>query len=107
KRNFFAAYPEHPAPAVYGETADADGQAAFKAALGKKFELLKQADPVAWIGVEESPYTQELLGITYPAFSIDTLIDRAQRAYHVWRKVSAQERAGILIESLERVRARF
>lgn len=107
KRNFFAAYPEHPAPAVYGETADADGQAAFKAALGKKFELLKQADPVAWIGVEESPYTQELLGITYPAFSIDTLIDRAQRAYHVWRKVSAQERAGILIESLERVRAWF
>ncbi len=107
KRTFFAAYPEHPAPAVYGETADADGQAAFKAALGKKFELLKQADPVAWIGVEESPYTQEPLGITYPAFSIDTLVSRAQNAYHVWRKVSAQDRAGILIESLERVRARF
>ncbi len=107
KRTFFAAYPEHPAPAVYGETGDADGQAAFKATLGKKFELLKQADPVAWIGVEESPYTQEPLGITYPAFSIDTLINRSQNAYHIWRKISVQERTGILIESLERVRARF
>lgn len=107
KRTFFAAYPEHPAPAVYGETADADGQAAFRATLGNKFALLKQANATAWIGIEESPYTQEPLGITYPAFSIDTLINHAQSAYHVWRKVSVQERTGILIESLDRVRARF
>jgi hypothetical protein len=26
-RTFYAAFPEHPAPAIYGETADADGQA--------------------------------------------------------------------------------
>ena len=37
-RTFFAAYPEHPAPAIYGETADGDGQNKFKAWLGKKFE---------------------------------------------------------------------
>jgi len=107
ERTFFAAYPEHPAPSVYGETADADGQAKFKSSLGKKFDELKQTDPAGWIGVEESPYTQEVLGITYPAFSVDTLIDRAKHAYHVWRKVSAQDRAGILVESLERMKARF
>ncbi len=107
KRTFFAAYPEHPAPAIYGETADADGQEKFKASLNKKFEELKQKGATSWIGVEESPYTQELLGIKYPAFSTETLIGKAKSAYHVWRKVSAQDRAGILIESLERVKARF
>jgi len=44
-RTFFAAFPEHPAPAVYGETADADGQAKFKSILGKKFDELKQEQP--------------------------------------------------------------
>lgn len=107
KRTFYAAYPEHPAPAVYGETADADGQAKFKASLKKKFEELKQSNSEGWIGVEESPYTQEPLGIQYPSFSVDTLINRSKSAYHVWRKVSAQDRAGILAESLERVKARF
>lgn len=107
KRTFFAAYPEHPSPAVYGETADAEGQEKFKASLGRKFDELKQEGATSWIGVEESPYTQEPLGITYPAFPVDNLIDRAKDAYHVWRKVSAHERAGILVESLERVKARF
>lgn len=106
-RTYFAAYPEHPAPAVYGETADADGQAKFKSLLGKRFEELKQDVPEGWIGEEESPYTQLALGISYPSFSTKTLIDRANRAYHVWRKVSVQDRAGILVESLERVKARF
>ncbi|MBX2947600.1 MAG: phenylacetic acid degradation protein PaaN [Cyclobacteriaceae bacterium] len=107
KRTFFAAYPEHPAPAIYGETADADGQGKFKARLNTKFEELKQEGATNWIGVEESPYTQEPLGIKYPAFPIDTLVSRAKNAYHSWRKVSAQDRAGILIESLERVKSRF
>ncbi|MCU0358394.1 MAG: phenylacetic acid degradation protein PaaN [Cyclobacteriaceae bacterium] len=107
QRTFFAAYPEHPAPAVYGETSDADGQAKFKASLGNKFGELKQEGPEGWIGVEESPYTQEPLGIAYPSFSVDTIINRAKSAYHVWRKVSAENRAGILVESLERVKARF
>lgn len=107
KRTFFAAYPEHPAPAIYGETADADGQGKFKARLNTKFEELKQEGATNWIGVEESPYTQEPLGIKYPVFSIETLVSRAKNAYHSWRKVNAQDRAGILIESLERVKSRF
>ncbi|HRJ31780.1 MAG TPA: phenylacetic acid degradation protein PaaN [Cyclobacteriaceae bacterium] len=107
KRTFFAAYPEHPAPAIYGEKADAEGQEKFKASLNTKFQELKQEGATSWIGVEESPYTQEQLGVKYPAFPVDTLITRAKSAYHIWRKVNAQERAGILIESLERVKARF
>jgi phenylacetic acid degradation protein paaN len=107
ERTFYAAYPEHPAPAVYGETADADGQAKFKAALGKKYEELKQSNPEGWAGQEESPYLQEQLKISYPIFSTKTLIDRAKASFHQWRKISAHERAGILAESLDRVKSRF
>jgi phenylacetic acid degradation protein paaN len=107
QRTFFAAYPEHPAPAVYGETADADGQSKFKAGLGKKFEELKQSNPEGWAGQEESPYLQDALKISYPTFSSKTLISRAAQAFHPWRKLDVQERAGILMESLDRLKSRF
>ena len=106
-RTFYAAYPEHPAPAVYGETADADGQAKFKAMLGNKFNELKQNNPEGWAGQEESPYLQEALNISYPTYSVATLIKNAKSAQQTWRKVSAEDRAGILAESLERVKGRF
>ena len=106
-RKFYAAFPEHPAPAVYGETADADGQAKFKAVLGNKFSELKQTKEEGWAGQEESPYLQEPLKISYPTFSVPTLINNANAAFHVWRKVSMEERAAVLMESLDRVKGRF
>jgi phenylacetic acid degradation protein paaN len=106
-RTFYAAFPEHPAPAIYGETADADGQARFKAILGKKFEELKQTQPEGWVGQEESPYLQEPLAISYPMFSVDTLIHRSQAAFHQWRKISIEDRADVLMESLEQIKKRF
>ena len=106
-RKFYAAFPEHPAPAVYGETADADGQAKFKAALGNKFSELQQTNPEGWAGQEESPYLQELLKISYPTFSVPTLINHAKAAFNTWRKVSAQDRAAVLMESLDRMKGRF
>lgn len=107
ERSFFAAYPEHPAPAVYGETADADGQQKFKAALNQKFTGLLQSDPEGWAGQEESPYLQEPLKISYPTFGVSTLISRAKTSYHQWRKVAVENRAGVLVESLERIKGRF
>lgn len=106
-RTFFAAFPEHPAPAVYGETADADGQKKFKERLGKKFEDLLQSDPEAWAGQEESPYLQEPLRVQYPLFSVKTLIDRSKDAFDQWRRISHEDRAGILLESLEGMKTRF
>jgi phenylacetic acid degradation protein paaN len=106
-RKFYAAFPEHPAPAVYGETADADGQARFKAALGNKFSELRQTNPEGWAGQEESPYLQEPLKISYPTFSVPTLINHAKASFHSWRKVSAQNRAAVLMESLDRMKGRF
>jgi phenylacetic acid degradation protein paaN len=106
-RTFYAAFTENPSPAVYGETADADGQAKFKAMLGKKFQELRQANPDGWAGQEESPYLQELLNVSYPIFSTSALIDCSSKAFHQWRKVSVGDRAGILMESLDRVKGRF
>ena len=106
-RTFYAAFVEQPTPAIYGETADAEGQAKFKSRLGQKFEELKQASPSSWAGQEESPYLQEPLNVSYPIFSTATLIERANTSFHQWRKVSAKDRAGILMESLDRVKARF
>jgi phenylacetic acid degradation protein paaN len=106
-RTFYAAYPEHPAPAVYGETADEEGRKKFQSSLNKKFEDLLQDAPASWAGQEESPYLQERLGISYPQYEVDTLIQHAKQAFHAWRKTSAAERAGILIESLEGMKSRF
>ncbi len=106
-RTFYAAFPEQPAPTIYGETADADGQAKFKVTLGKKFSELKQSGETDWAGQEESPYLRDALKISYPIFSADELVEKSAKAFHLWRKVSKEQRAGILLESLDRVKARF
>jgi phenylacetic acid degradation protein paaN len=106
-RTFFAAFPEHPAPAVYGETADADAQKKFKETLGKRFSDLLQENADSWGGQEESPYLQEPLKVQYPMFSPATLVARSKKSFHQWRKVNSDVRAGILLESLERIKSRF
>lgn len=106
-RTFFAAFPEQPSPSIYGESADADGQMKFKAHTGNNFSELKQTGCTNWAGQEESPYLQEALGISYPTAPIETLVGNAKAAFHVWRKVSLENRTGILLESLEKTRSRF
>lgn len=107
KRDFFSHFPEHPSPQVYGETADKEGQEKFQQHLNKHFTELLQPDPKEWIGNEISPYLQSPLDVKYPAFATSTLIDRAQHAFHTWRKVPIEKRAELLVESLERVKTRF
>ncbi|MFY0591141.1 phenylacetic acid degradation protein PaaN [Roseivirga sp.] len=106
-RVFHAQYPEHPSPKIYGETADADGKNAFKALRKGKFEELQQSGEVAWIGEEDSPYFAEPVGTTYPQIANDVLIERAEKSFHSWRKVSKEDRAQVLIDSLERFSKRF
>ncbi|PSR53385.1 phenylacetic acid degradation protein PaaN [Adhaeribacter arboris] len=107
ERTFFAAYPENPTPDVYGETAEQEGRMAFEAALQKPFTELWQPDPADWVGQEESPYEQQSLGITYPYFEVQTLIERGEKAFHTWRKVAPAERAALLVEALEYIKKRF
>lgn len=106
-RSFYAQYPEHPSPKIYGETADEDGKNAFKQLRKGNFEELQQEGAEAWVGEEESPYFMEKVGTKYPAFSTDTLIERAENAFHSWRKASIDDRANVLIDSLQRFSKRF
>jgi phenylacetic acid degradation protein paaN len=107
ERTFFAAYPEHPSPKIYGETADKDGQAWFKAQLNNTYSELDAAGGEIKISDEESPYIGEQLNIAYPAFPVDQLISNATTAFHSWRKIPLDKRAELLITSLERIKDRF
>lgn len=105
KRGFYAQYPEH--PKAYGEEAPNKGLEAYKNSLGKKFEELKQGSSDNWVGVEASPYENNPLGITYPSFSVQTLINKANQVRKSWKDTSITDRASILIDSLERIKNRF
>ncbi len=107
QRTFYAQYPEFPSPKIYGETADADGRAKFQSVVGKQFNELLQDQPSSWIGQEESPYMQEPLNIQYPQFETEVLISRALESFDQWRKIPPEERASLLVESLEKIKSRF
>lgn len=106
-REFHTQYPEHPSPKIYGETADEDGKKAFIASRKRNFEELQQEGEIAWVGEEDSPYFMEPVGPKYPQMSNDTMLERAEGAFHSWRKVSKDDRAAVLIDSLERFSKRF
>jgi len=104
ERVFFAQYPEH--PKAYGPDAGSNGESAYKGWLGKKYDELSQ-DSDNWGGEENSPYSREDLGITYPIVATEKLVANAKATRKSWAQVGAAERAGILTESLERVKERF
>ncbi len=108
KREFFAQYPEMPSPQVYGETAEADQKKTFEAQLGSKFDRLKQSHDTWLTSDEQSPYTQQKLSVSYPSFTdVIKYIECAQEAWSDWKKTDTQTRAGVLIESLERMKSMF
>lgn len=107
ERKFFAQYPEHPSPKIYGETADEEGRNSFKGMLNGKFEELLQGEGEGWIGDEESPYLNDRLNVSYPSYSAETLVSRGKQAFDQWRRVDPEDRAGLLVESLDRIKDRF
>ena len=104
-RGFWTPYPEH--PKAYGENGDEEGKSAFSRQMNENFTGLKQTGESGFVGEEISPYLQLGLGIRYPKYSAGQLVDRADKARKSWSAASPEVRAGILIESLERVKNRF
>ncbi|QNL20802.1 phenylacetic acid degradation protein PaaN [Hyphobacterium sp. CCMP332] len=107
ERTFFAQYPEHPSPKIYGEEADADGRKKFQKQLKSDFTELNSKGSNSSVGSEISPYLNMELGINYPFFEPETLIEKGKNVFELWRRTSPGDRAGILIESLERFKKRF
>ena len=104
-RKFYTQYPEH--PKAYGEDAPKNGLDSFNKQLNNKFEELSQGNTATWIGEEVSPYTSDSLGITYPAYDVEDLVNKADEAFSVWKKVSVDDRAEVLVDALERIKERF
>ena len=100
-RGYWSPYPEMPSPKVYGETAAADGKAAFEAHLGQQFEL-DQPGQTGWGGNEASPYGIEM-NIKYPVCDHEALIAAGLDAMKGWQAVGAEGRMGICLEILDRL----
>ena len=105
-RGYWSPFAEMPSPKVYGETANADGEAAFKSHLNRTFELDQPATQET-VGAEVSPFGFPL-GIRYPKADATTLIDAATGAQREWRAAGPKAWIGVSLEILSRInRASF
>jgi len=104
-REYYSAYDESPSPRVYGESAAAEGKAAFEAWLGKPFPL-ETPGSEGTVSTERSPYGFDL-GVSYArAHDVDVLLDATRAGMKDWRDAGPEGRAGVCIEILERLHAR-
>jgi phenylacetic acid degradation protein paaN len=105
-RGYWSPFVEMPSPKVYGETANADGEAAFKAHLNTTFQL-DQPSTGETVGAEVSPFGFPL-GVRYPKADAVALIAAAAAAQRDWRAAGPQAWVGVCLEILARVnRASF
>ena len=101
-RDYFSAYPESASPKVYGETAKAEGDAAFESLLGKPFPFDGGHPNERLVGAEASPYGKPL-GVRYPTASVETLVAASSAAGKAWGEAYVEARAGVLLETLARL----
>ncbi len=101
ERSYWSAYPEH--PKAYGDEAPVAGEAAFRDLLGKAFATDQAHDGYLEVA-ESSPFGIEL-GVTYPATDVDSVMSAATAAMGAWGKMSAEDRADVCLEVLDRLAA--
>ena len=106
-RGYYSAFPESPSPRIYGETAAADGLAAFEALLGKEFPLTTPGASGV-VSTEKSPFGRPL-DVSYPRVSPDgvpALMAAATAGLTDWRDAGIEARVGLGLEILARLHAR-
>lgn len=104
-RNYYTPYPE--IPKAYAEDGDAKAKAYISAVMNNNFTELLQENNGQWVGEEISPYLQLGIGVKYPTNTVEGYIANAQKAQKTWAALSVNDRAGILIEALDRLKGRF
>ena len=104
-RDYWSAFPESPSPRVYGETAAADGEAAFRAHLGRDFPL-DQPGTTGRVATEKSPFGIAL-DVAYPHADPSALLQAAQDALPAWRDAGPDARVGVCLEILDRLHRRI
>ncbi len=101
ERSYWSFFPESPSPRVYGETAAADGEAAFAALLGTDF-VLDQPASTELVASEASPFGIEL-NVRYPRPDVTALLAAAQSGMPAWRDCGPETRTGVCLEILQRL----
>jgi phenylacetic acid degradation protein paaN len=100
QRTYWSAAPEAPSGKIYGETAKVDAEAAFKAQIGKPFEMEHPGSKR--LGKEESPWGFPL-GVTYPSASIGELVAASRAAGAGWAAAGIEARTGVCLEIIHRL----
>ncbi|MGW5192371.1 phenylacetic acid degradation protein PaaN [Kribbella sp. NPDC004138] len=106
-RGYHSAFPESPSPRVYGETAAADGKAAFEAHLGTTYAL-DIPGARGTVVTEQSPYGISM-DVSYPRMvedGLDELLTAAQQGLADWRRAGIDGRTGVTLEILDRLHKR-
>jgi phenylacetic acid degradation protein paaN len=105
-RAYFSAFDESPSPRVYGESAAADGKAAFDAWRDRAFPVGTPGSD-GTVATERSPYGFDL-GTTYPrAGDLDALLGAAGAGMKAWRDAGPDARVGVCLEILDRLHRRI
>jgi phenylacetic acid degradation protein paaN len=107
-RRYHSAFPESPSPRVYGETAAADGSAAFEGWLARTFPVTTPGCDGA-VSTEKSPFGLPL-DIRYPRVApvgVPTLLEAAAAGMASWRDAGIEGRVGVGLEILSRLHARI
>jgi phenylacetic acid degradation protein paaN len=92
---------------VYGESAAADGKAAFEALLGTSFPL-ETPGATGTVATEKSPFGLPL-EVAYPrmtADGVETLMSAARAGIPAWRDAGPLARTAVCMEVLARLHAR-
>src|SRR3954453_6915005 len=107
-REYYSAFNESPSPRVYGESAAAEGKAAFDAWRGTTFPVgVEGAEGT--VATEKSPFGFAL-DVSYPRVSpagIDALLAASAAGLAAFRDAGPQARAGVCLEILHRLHARI
>ena len=106
-REYYSAYNESPSPRVYGESAAADGQAAFEAWRGTTFPL-DTPGAEGTVSSEKSPFGIDL-GVSYPRVApsgVDDLVRAAAAGMKAFRDAGPAARVGVCLEILHRLHGR-
>jgi len=106
-RRYYSAFPESPSPRVYGETAAADGKAAFESHLGTTYGVTTPGSS-GTVSTERSPYGLAL-DIEYPRTTedgLDELLTAARKGLTDWRNGGIDGRVGVGLEILDRLHKR-
>ncbi len=105
-RSYYSAYPESPSPRIYGETAAADGLAAYQAHLDTPYQGLASQPSDGMVESSEiSPYGPKL-GVSYPHLDLDAALAAATAAMPAWRDAGAQVRAAVCTQMVDQINKR-